>query len=67
MKENLKCLIVSGILMSQAGFSFAAETLVKPYEAAKFSVSVGKIDRLVFDALRKAELAPGGSYFELAP
>ena len=58
MKKNLKCLIVSGILISQAGVSFAAETLVKPYEAAKFSVSVGKIDRLVFDALRKAELAP---------
>jgi len=44
--------------MTQAGLSFAAESLVKPYETAKFPVSEGKIGRLVFDALRKAELAP---------
>lgn len=42
--------------MGLLGMVAAAEPLVKPYEAADFSVGEGKIDRLVFGALHQAGL-----------
>ncbi len=44
--------------MGLLGMVAAAEPLVKPYEAADFSVGEGKIDRLVFGALHQAGLEP---------
>jgi len=44
--------------MGLVGILAAAEPLDRPYEAAEFSVSEGKIDRFVLTALRKAGLEP---------
>ncbi len=58
MKTLKNCVKMSGILLTLLGPLMAEESLVKPYESANFSVSEGKIDHLVFDALRKMEIEP---------
>lgn len=58
MNPVLKCLKTGAFLMGMLGSFASTAPVSKPYEAAKFSVSESKIDRLVFDALRTAGLEP---------
>ena len=55
MKRIVHSQILSWILLGLAGFGIAAEEPVRrPYEMAEFRVPVSEIDRLVFEAQRKA-------------
>ena len=56
MQRAVQCLKIAALLLG-SGLA-AEESLVKPYEAKVFAAGQGKIDDLVFGALRKAGLEP---------
>ena len=59
MQRAFQCLRLTGITACLFAGALAAEQpLVRPYEAAQFAVGEGKIDALVFSALRKAGIEP---------
>ena len=58
MKRIIGLLKKGGILMSLPGMLGAAEKPLKPYEAADVGLAESRIDRLVFDALRKEGFEP---------
>ena len=59
MKRCIQCLKTTGLLLVSVFSGWAGEiTVVKPYERSEFAVPESEIDRIVFAALRKAEIKP---------